>query len=142
VLALMVTDHGECSFGGEVPVMIYDSWRGQVKVLSGMGGAPRSAEAIEWYMQHGIPEAGDIKIAPVPSVVDCCCTALKLYGTQSFGTVIEPTLALLDKGEADWHPNLAAALRKMAARAASRMTWRHSTSSAVVFCARATWRRT
>jgi gamma-glutamyltranspeptidase / glutathione hydrolase len=113
VLSLMVTDHGECSFGGEVPILIYDARRQEVKALSGMGSAPRSSEAIEWYMRNGIPGAGDIKIAPVPSVVDCCCTALKLYGTMSFEAVIAPALILLDAGKADWHLNLAAALRKM-----------------------------
>jgi gamma-glutamyltranspeptidase/glutathione hydrolase len=113
VLALMVSDHGECSFGGEVPILIYDARRREVKALSGMGSAPRSAEAIDWYMRHGIPEAGDIKIAPVPSVVDACCTALQLYGTRSFEAAVGPTLALLDAGSADWHPNMAATLRKM-----------------------------
>ena len=82
LLALMVTDHGDCSFGGEVPLMVYDARRQEVKALSGMGSAPRSPEAIDWYMRNGIPGAGDVKIAPVPSVVDCCLTALKLYGTQ------------------------------------------------------------
>ena len=115
VLALMVTDHGECSFGGEVPILIYDARRGEVKALSGMGGAPRSPEAIEWYMRHGIPGAGDIKIAPVPSVIDACCTALRVYGTCSFEAAVAPTLDLLDAGGADWHPNMAATLRKMVA---------------------------
>ncbi len=115
LLALMVTDHGECSIGGEVPLLIYDARRQEVKALSGMGAAPLSKEAIEWYMLHGIPEAGDMKIAPVPSVVDCCLTALKIYGTQTFADVVTPTLALLDRGEEDWHPRLAATLRKMVA---------------------------
>src|SRR5664279_365299 len=77
LLALQVTDHGYCSIGGEVPLMIYDARRQEVKVLSGMGSAPLSPTAIDWYMQHGIPEPGNMKIAPVPSVVDTCLTALK-----------------------------------------------------------------
>jgi gamma-glutamyltranspeptidase / glutathione hydrolase len=113
LLALMVTDHGECSFGGEVPLMIYDAARGEVKVLSGMGSAPLSEQSIAWYMQHGVPEAGNMKIAPVPSVIDCCLTALKLYGTKTFREVVSPTLALLDAGSETWHPNMAATLRKM-----------------------------
>ncbi len=115
LLALMVTDHGQCSIGGEVPLMIYDARRQEVKVLSGMGAAPLSKEAIDWYMLHGIPGAGDMKIAPVPSVVDCCLTALKIYGTQTFAEIAAPALALLDRGDADWHPRLAATLRKMVA---------------------------
>src|SRR5512133_2342225 len=54
LLALMVTDHGECSIGGEVPLLIYDAKRQEVKALSGMGSAPLSQDAIDWYMENGI----------------------------------------------------------------------------------------
>ena len=110
ILALNVTDHGACSIGGEVPVLLWDG--NQVKSLSGMGRAPRSQTAIDWYMQHGIPDK-DIKMAPVPSVVDLCITLLQRYGTLSFSTIIAPTLDLLDKGQEAWHPNLATTLRRM-----------------------------
>lgn len=113
LLALMVTDHFECSIGGEVPLLIYDASRSEVKALSGMGGAPLSPDAIDWYMANGIPGAGDVKIAPVPSVVDLCCTTLKEYGTRAFTDVVAATLALLDAGQEPWHPNLAVTLRKM-----------------------------
>jgi len=46
ILALNVTDHGLCSIGGEVPVLIYDTKRHEVKSLSGQGGAPLAPEAI------------------------------------------------------------------------------------------------
>ncbi|HIG53289.1 MAG TPA: hypothetical protein EYQ18_04760, partial [Candidatus Handelsmanbacteria bacterium] len=110
ILALNVTDHGACSIGGEVPVLLWDG--NEVKSLSGMGRAPRSQTAIDWYMQHGIPDK-DIKMAPVPSVVDLCITLLQRYGTLSFSTIIAPTLNLLDKGQEAWHPNLAKTLRRM-----------------------------
>ncbi len=110
ILALNVTDHGACSIGGEVPVLLWDG--NQVISLSGMGRAPCSQTAIDWYMQHGIPDK-DIKMAPVPSVVDLCITLLQRYGTLSFSTIIAPTLDLLDKGLEAWHPNLATTLRRM-----------------------------
>lgn len=113
LLALMVCDHGKCSIGGEVPVMIYDMATRSVKVLAGQGGAPLSSAAVDWYMQHGIPGEGDMKIAPVPAVVDCVLTLLKQYGSASFSEVVAPTLELLDAGSEDWHPRLAATLRKM-----------------------------
>src|SRR3954467_7603038 len=69
VLALNVTDHGQCSIGGEAPLIIFDAKSKQTHVLSGQGAAPRSKDAIDWYMKHGIPPRHDIKIAPVPSVV-------------------------------------------------------------------------
>jgi len=84
IFALNITDHYACSIGGEVPAIIWDAGRRQVKVLSGQGRAPLSEEAVKWYMKNGIPGGLDIKMAPVPSVVDLCTTMLKLYGTKSF----------------------------------------------------------
>jgi gamma-glutamyltranspeptidase/glutathione hydrolase len=112
IIALNVTDHGACSIGGEVPVLIYDSNRREVKSLSGQGGAPLSSHAIDWYMRNGIPNH-DIKMAPVPAVVDLCITLLQQYGTKSFGEIVAPTLALLDQGKEAWHPLLAVTLRRM-----------------------------
>ena len=112
IFALNVIDHGACSIGGEVPLLIFDAKKQEVKSLSGQGRAPLSQSAIDWYMENGIPN-GDIKMAPVPSVVDLCTTTLKLYGTMTFEEIIAPTLALLDAGDADWYADLAVTLRRM-----------------------------
>ena len=112
ILALNVTDHGACSIGGEVPLLIYDAEKREVKSLSGQGRAPHSQAAIDWYMENGIPDR-DIKMAPVPSVVDLCTTTLKDYGTKTFADIVAPTLALLDAGTADWHPDLGVTLRRL-----------------------------
>lgn len=112
IFALNVTDHISCSIGGEVPVLIYDNKTRAVKALSGQGGAPLSPQAIDWYMQNGIPDK-DMKMAPVPSVVDLCITMLQQYGTKTFGEIIAPTLDLLDNGDEAWHPLLAVTLRRM-----------------------------
>jgi gamma-glutamyltranspeptidase / glutathione hydrolase len=114
IFALQVTDHGACCIGGEVPLLIYDAGSQQVKSLSGMGRAPLSPAAIDWYMANGIPGPGDMKMAPVPSVVDLCITTLQQYGTMSLAQVIEPTLAILDAGTREWEPKLARTLRRMA----------------------------
>jgi gamma-glutamyltranspeptidase/glutathione hydrolase len=113
ILALSITDHGAFAIGGEVPFIIYDAGRREVKVLSGLGRAPMSPEAIAWYMENGIPTDGDMKAAPTPGAVDLCLTALKMYGTKSFEVVVGPSLALLDAGGRDWYPRLAVTLRKM-----------------------------
>ena len=115
IFALNVTDHGACSIGGEVPLLIYSAETGEVKALSGQGRAPRSREAIDWYLKNGIPGDGDMKMAPVPAVVDLCITVLKRYGSMSFEEIIAPALALLDRGKDDWHPRLAITLRKLIA---------------------------
>ena len=113
ILALCVTDHGACSIGGEVPLLIYDAGNCEVKALSGQGRAPLSQDAIDWYMEHGVPGDGDIKMTPVPSVVDLCLTTLKLYGTLTFGEIVSCALELLDQGSEEWMPKLAVTLRKM-----------------------------
>ena len=113
ILALNVTDHGACSIGGEVPVIVYDADKGEVKTLSGQGRAPLSRKAIDWYMENGIPDK-DIKMAPVPSVVDLCITLLRRYGTRTFAEIVAPTLAILDAAEESWHPRLAVTLRRLA----------------------------
>ena len=113
ILALNVTDHGACSIGGEVPLLIFDAQKQEVKALSGQGRAPLSQQAIDWYMENGIPGQGDIKMAPVPSVVDLCITTLIRYGNRTFEEIVAPTLALLDVGKEAWHPNLATTLRRL-----------------------------
>lgn len=113
LLALAVTDYGAFCIGGEVPFMIFDAERNEVKVLSGLGSAPLDPSAIEWFYKNGIPANGDVKAAPVPGAVSCCFKALEVYGTVSFETVCEPALALLDSGKEVWHPLLAQTFRKM-----------------------------
>jgi gamma-glutamyltranspeptidase/glutathione hydrolase len=116
ILSLAITDYGSFAIGGEVPLIIYDADKGQVKVLSGQGRAPRDPETIAWYYENGIPDGGSYKAMPVPGAVHLCLTALKLYGTKSFEEAVAPTLALLDAGEPAWHPALASTLRKMVER--------------------------
>ncbi|MBM3237674.1 hypothetical protein FJZ31_15395 [Candidatus Poribacteria bacterium] len=113
ILALSITDHGAFAIGGEVPFIIYNEQSKEVKVLSGLGRAPLSPEAIEWYMDNGIPTDGNMKAAPVPAAVHLCVTALRLYGTRTFEELVAPTLALLDAGGRDWYDRLAVTLRKM-----------------------------
>ena len=40
LLALSVTDYGMFAIGGEIPFLIYDAKKQEVKVLSGLGRAP------------------------------------------------------------------------------------------------------
>jgi gamma-glutamyltranspeptidase/glutathione hydrolase len=111
ILALAVTDYGIFCIGAEVPILIYDARRGEVKALSGMGEAPRDPESIPWYLKNGIPKG--MKSAAVPAAVSACFETLKRYGTMSFERVAAPALALLDRGKAPWRPKLAATLRKL-----------------------------
>jgi gamma-glutamyltranspeptidase/glutathione hydrolase len=113
LLALAITDYGLFAIGGEVPFIIYDAKKGEVKVLSGLGRAPLSKEAMDWFYKNKIPSRGSMKSAPVPGAIDLCVTALRLYGTKSFADAVTPALEILDAGGKDWYPNLAVTLRKL-----------------------------
>src|SRR5438270_1667533 len=102
LLALSVTYVGAFCVGGEVPILVYTAEQKDVKLIEGIGEAPRDPKAIAWYMKHGIPD-GDVKAAAVPSTIDAVVTLLKLYGTKSFEEVVQPTLAILDAGGPTWY---------------------------------------
>jgi gamma-glutamyltranspeptidase/glutathione hydrolase len=102
LLALSVTYVGAFCVGGEVPILVYSADQKNVKLIEGIGEAPRDPKAIAWYMKHGIPD-GEVKAAAVPSTIAAVVTLLKIYGTKSFEEVVQPTLAILDAGGPTWY---------------------------------------
>jgi gamma-glutamyltranspeptidase / glutathione hydrolase len=112
ILALSVTDSTSFCFGGEVPILVYDSKRQVVEVLCGLGTAPRLATREHFAKKGGIPGHG-IEAAAVPGVLDACLTALDRYGTRTFAQVAAPTLRLLDRNAKEWHADLAKTLRQL-----------------------------
>jgi len=113
LLALSITDYGSFTIGAEIPLIIYDASRQEVKVLCGLGGAPLDPKTIDWYYKNGIPANGSLKAAPVPGALSLCTTTVKLYGTMSFEQVVAPSLELLDAGGKDWYPSLATTFRRL-----------------------------
>ncbi|KAA0224606.1 hypothetical protein EDS67_22890 [candidate division KSB1 bacterium] len=102
LLVLSVKHIGAFCIGGEVPLMIYDAKKREVKVLAGQGAAPKDSLAMAWYYKNGIP-GDDMRAAAVPAVIDLCVTALSRYGTMSFEQVAAPALALLEAGGPNWY---------------------------------------
>ncbi len=116
LLGLSVTEHGLFASGGEVPLLIYDAKRKEVKVLSGLGRAPLDPRAIEWFYKNGIPSGGSMKSAPVPGMLHLVTTLLIRYGSVSFERAVGPTLKILDRKDRksrNWHPRLAVTLRRL-----------------------------
>ncbi|MBN2367238.1 MAG: gamma-glutamyltransferase [Calditrichaeota bacterium] len=102
LLILSVKHIGAFCIGGEVPAIFYDAENSDVKVLSGQGAAPLDPNAIDWYLNYGIP-GSSIKAAAVPAVIDLCVTMLQKYGTISFEAAVDPTLGILDAGGPSWY---------------------------------------
>ena len=110
ILALTVTDASSVCFGGEVPIMIFDSKTGAVEVLAGQGGAPALATREFFVARGGIPARG-LEPAAVPGLLDACLTALDRRGTLTFAESAVPMLRLLDRNEKPWHRDLARTIR-------------------------------
>ena len=125
LMAASIADYGMFCMGAEVPFMIYDAKKREVKVLSGLGGAPLDEKAIAWFYDHGIPDGGGIKAAAVPGAMSLFFSALHRYGTMDFATVVRPTLRLLDAGGEHWHDPLAVTLRKLISTEAETAGTRH-----------------
>lgn len=127
ILALSVTDSRDFCFGGEVPILVYDANRKVVETICGMGVTPRLATREHFVSKAGglltarSRNAGDpggiplngIEPAAVPAALGACVTLLDRFGTLRFEDAIAPTLRILDRNEMDWHPRLAATLRRM-----------------------------
>lgn len=112
ILSLSVTDSGGFCFGGEVPILVYDSKRQVVEVLAGQGAAPRLATREYFVRRREIPANG-IEPAAVPAAFDACITLLDRFGTLRLADAAEPALRLLDRAKIDWHPLLARTLRRL-----------------------------
>jgi len=113
MLVASIMDYGMFCIGAEVPFMIYDAKKKEVKTLSGLGRAPLNKDDIKWYYEHAIPGNGGIKAVPVPGAVGLFFDALVVYGTKDFATVVAPALRILDGGGQDWYDELAATFRRL-----------------------------
>jgi gamma-glutamyltranspeptidase / glutathione hydrolase len=116
ILALSVTDSRSFCFGGEVPILVYDTRCRGVTVIAGQGAAPMLATREEFLHRGGIPASG-ILAAAVPAALDACLTLLDRFGTMSFAQVIAPTRHLLERPphREAWHADLAKTIETRAA---------------------------
>lgn len=112
ILALSVTDATAFCFGGEVPILVYDAKRNVVEVIAGQGAAPRLATREYFEENEGIPARG-IEPAAVPATLDAVLTLLDRHGTKTFGDVAAPMIELLDRGDKEWHLDLAQTIRRL-----------------------------
>jgi len=114
LLVQSVTESGSYCFGGEVPIIVYDSERKVVEVISGMGTAPKLATREHFAAKGGIPKSG-VETAAVPAAPGAIITLLERYGTRTFEDAAQPMLRILDRHGKEWHADLAVNIRKMIA---------------------------
>jgi gamma-glutamyltranspeptidase/glutathione hydrolase len=86
------------SFGGVVPIMIYDAASDSVVTISGLGRWPRRASTEFFNEQAGGEIPVGILRSIVPAAADAWLTALERYGTMTFEQVVAPALELAEQG--------------------------------------------
>lgn len=87
------------TFGGECPLLICMADTKKVVAINGNMAAPASATP-EAFMQRGFRHVPDVGIyaAGVPATPGALITALKFFGTLSFGDVAAPAIELARDG--------------------------------------------
>ncbi|MBM3486798.1 MAG: gamma-glutamyltransferase family protein [Alphaproteobacteria bacterium] len=111
---LQVAEPHLCGPAGEVPILIHSARDRRVVAIAGQGGAPGTA-TIAHFDALGldvIPGTG-LLAATVPAAFDAWATALGRYGTMTLADVLEPAVALAEKG-CPLLPGAAAAIEAMA----------------------------
>ena len=86
------------SFGGVVPIMIYDAASDSVVTISGLGRWPHKASAEFFIEQAGGEIPVGILRSIVPAAADAWLTALERCGTMTFEQVVTPALELAEGG--------------------------------------------
>ena len=100
--------------GGEVPILFHQAGTGGVRAISGQGPAPAAA-TVERYRGLGldlVPGTGFLA-ATVPGPFDAWMTLIRDRGTLRLRQILEPAIALADKGY-PMIPRVAAAIAKVA----------------------------
>ncbi len=98
ILTLSISRIGLCCIGGEAVSLVYDSGKGDTKVVCGHGTSPSSDDAISWYMTNGIPSGNSIASATVPAIIDFCVSLLAEFGTSTFAETAQYAMKLLTEG--------------------------------------------
>src|SRR3954449_6195902 len=97
-IALGILQIDLVDFAGVAPIMIYHAEKRAIVTIAGLGTWPRALDPEFFMPEHGgkIP-LGVLRIV-VPAAPDAWITALKRYGTMSFGEVASGAIGLARDG--------------------------------------------
>jgi gamma-glutamyltranspeptidase/glutathione hydrolase len=114
-IALGILQIDLVDFAGVAPIMIYHAEKREVVTIAGLGTWPRALDPEFFMREHGgkIP-LGVLRVV-VPAAPDAGITALKRYGTMSFGEVAASSIRLARDGF-PMYPLMAASIEKQQER--------------------------
>jgi gamma-glutamyltranspeptidase/glutathione hydrolase len=117
-IALGVVQSDLVNCAGVAPIMIYDAKSREVVTIAGLGPWPKALDPEFFMREHGGKIPVGVLRTVVPAAPDAWITALKRYGTMSFGEVAAAATRLARDGF-PIYPLMAASLEKHAERHAS-----------------------
>src|SRR3954447_25696903 len=114
-IALGILQIDLVDFAGVAPIMIYHAEKREIVTIAGLGTWPRALDPELFMREHGgkIP-LGVLRIV-VPAAPDAWITALRRYGTMSFGEVASGAIRLAREGS-PMHPLMGASIEKQRER--------------------------
>jgi gamma-glutamyltranspeptidase / glutathione hydrolase len=125
-IALGVLQSDLVDVAGVAPIMIYDAASREVVTIAGLGPWPRALDPELFMREHGGKIPKGVLRTVVPAAPDAWITALRRYGTMSFGEVAAAAIRLAGEGFA-MYPLMAESLQR---HAADHRAW---PSSAAIF---------
>src|ERR1700719_4030705 len=102
-------------FAGVAPIMIYHAEKREVVTIAGLGTWPKALDPEFFMREHGGKLPLGVLRTVVPAAPDAWITALRRYGTMSFGDVAAAATRLARDGF-PMYPLMAASLEKHAER--------------------------
>src|SRR5690242_20037096 len=117
-IALGVVQSDLVNCAGVAPIMIYHAASREVVTIAGLGTWPKALDPNFFMREHGGKIPVGVLRTVVPAAPDAWITALKRYGTMSFGEVAAAATRLAREGF-PMYPLMAASLEKHAERHAS-----------------------
>src|SRR5215471_14185855 len=112
-LGIVQSDLVNCA--GVAPIMIYDAAKREVMTIAGLGWWPKALDPEFFMREHGGKIPVGVLRTVVPAAPDAWITALKRYGTMSFGEVAAAATRLARDGF-PMYPLMAASLERHAER--------------------------
>ena len=86
-IALAVTQSDIVNVGGVAPMIIYLAEKNEVVTISGLGWWPKAAKLEIFLREHNGTVPAGVRRSVMPAAPDAWLTALKHFGTMSFGEV-------------------------------------------------------
>jgi gamma-glutamyltranspeptidase / glutathione hydrolase len=110
-IALGVAQSDLVDVAGVAPIMIYLADREEVVTIAGLGPWPKALDPQFFQREHGGKIPKGVLRTVVPAAPDAWITALRRYGTMSFGDVAAAAIRLARDGF-PMYPLMAASLKR------------------------------